>query len=565
MDPVYDRTTPRPVGDGNGDVVDLAEYLRILRRHVALLLTIVVLIVALATGYTLRLTPTYTSSSEVLVKPISPDPLVQGTVNLDTEKSLVTSDAVASLARTALSTDLSASTLAQHVTAEVPGEADILQISFSDSKPRVARAGATAFARAYLDFRRNQAIQSALDTVSQMRSRLAQLQTRFIDARNKAQTLPRGTESRAAAITERDALKTEISLLQQQIIQVGNQTADPGEIVSFATLPQSPSSPNVPVNIVLALLLGIFVAVVTVFLRDRFEARIRSREDLERIVSAPVVGLIPANRAVGHHPGFAMTADPQGTGAEAFRVLRTGVLAASRQRGVNVVLVGGALPGEGKTTVACNLAGVLAQADLRVLLLSADLRRPTVHQYLGINNRLGLSSILLRDVSVDAAKQRTDLERLDVIASGPQPANPSELLQSERMFTLLEELRNRYDFVVIDSPPLVPVADALELAPHVDGVLLVVDAASAKRNAVVHARIGLEQVGASIVGTILNRYRPKHVGGYAYRYSQTYTTEPEQPEQVSDVAADGTDVDGSEVADAEAAASGSGSQVTRNS
>jgi capsular exopolysaccharide synthesis family protein len=194
-------------------------------------------------------------------------------------------------------------------------------------------------------------------------------------------------------------------------------------------------------------------------------------------------------------------------------------------RGEGTLMVVSALPGEGKTTVAANLSVALAATDKRVVLVSADMRRPRIHEMFGLPNGRGLSNILTGQVPADLGVLDWRVENLYVCPSGPTPPNPAELLQSQRMRDLVAELRGLVEYVVLDAPPVLTVADPLVLAALVDGVVFVVDARSTERDAIAEARRRLEQVGAKVLGGVMNKVPPAgpHEYGYNYRYGYGQT------------------------------------------
>ncbi|WP_438434457.1 CpsD/CapB family tyrosine-protein kinase [Gorillibacterium sp. sgz500922] len=213
-----------------------------------------------------------------------------------------------------------------------------------------------------------------------------------------------------------------------------------------------------------------------------------------------------------------METNPASHVAEAYRTLRTNISFSSVDRAVQLILVNSALPGEGKSTTAANLAAAYAQAGKKTLILDADLRRPAVHRVFQATNRPGLSGVLSRQAELSEAIRPTGIENLDLIASGPVPPNPAELLGSQRMRSLLEELRSEYEVIIVDTPPTLAVADAQLLASLADGVLLVLDSGRIKRDYVKKAKASLEHAGARILGVVLNGVVDKERGSYRYGY-----------------------------------------------
>ncbi len=196
---------------------------------------------------------------------------------------------------------------------------------------------------------------------------------------------------------------------------------------------------------------------------------------------------------------------PQSPAAEAYRTLRTNIKFTSFDKELKSILVTSANAGEGKTTTIINLAIVMAQSEQRVLLIDADLRKPTIHQNISLSNHAGLSNFLINQVELDEVIQTIDDLGLHVITSGQQPPNPVELLNSKKMAEFLEQVKERYDIILIDTPPLLPVTDAQVLSRQVDGVLLVISSGKSLGDHVKKAKNLLEHVGGVIIGTILNK------------------------------------------------------------
>ncbi|HXY73203.1 MAG TPA: CpsD/CapB family tyrosine-protein kinase, partial [Actinomycetota bacterium] len=247
----------------------------------------------------------------------------------------------------------------------------------------------------------------------------------------------------------------------------------------------------------------------------------KSRGELERRVGAPVLAAIPRFQGWkrGQQPILVMVTDPKSYVAEAYRTLATNVLYVASQRPLSVVLITSSTGGEGKTTTAANLGLALAQSGKRVILVSADMRRPRLHEFFSIENRRGLSDLLqgkatLVDVAVAAADRN-----LRVVPAGPVPENPAGLLGSRRAAEFLESARSVCDFLVLDAPPALAVADASTLAPRADGTLYVMDAERTGRTAIEQARNQLENVGANVIGTIYNAFDPSHAASYGYYYA----------------------------------------------
>lgn len=295
-------------------------------------------------------------------------------------------------------------------------------------------------------------------------------------------------------------------------------------VVREATEPTGASSPDLRTNLVLGLLLGLVAGVAIAVLRELLDTRVRTEADLARVTEVPVVGSITADPDAQRHP-LALGRDRQGRRAEEYRRLRTNVQFLDVDGPLRSVTVTSCLPGEGKSTTTINLALALADAGVRVALVDADLRRPAVADQLGLEGSAGLTTVLVGRAHLDDVLQPWGGTSLTVLTAGQVPPNPSELLGSRAMSTLLAELTARVDVVLIDSPPLLPVADAVVLSTLTEGTLLVAQSHRVHRQQLGEGLAALEAVGARVLGVVLNRTRTR---GDSDAYG-SYTAEPAAP------------------------------------
>ena len=211
--------------------------------------------------------------------------------------------------------------------------------------------------------------------------------------------------------------------------------------------------------------------------------------------------------------------DPKNPAAEAYRVIRTSVQFAQAGKELKTIALTSCTPNEGKSTTIANLAVVLTQAGKSVLLIDCDMRNPTVHKNFNLSNKLGLSSCISMDTALSDAVQKTSIEGLYALTAGVIPPNPSELLGSERMQNVLQRAKEEYDYVLIDTPPVMPVTDALIVSRFVDGMILVIASAEVKVEMAREVKNQLVNAGANILGVVLNKVRSEHHGyGYGYYY-----------------------------------------------
>lgn len=307
------------------------------------------------------------------------------------------------------------------------------------------------------------------------------------------------------------------SLLKQQLETAVNAElgASNVRIVERAEVPLRPSTPNVPLNLVLALVAGALAAAAAAFGCEYFDSSVKSGDEVEGLLQLPTLATIPnfqlARRAAysGKAPlagpaEIVVLTEPRSPVAEAFRTLRTALLFSTAAAPPKVVLLTSASASEGKTVSSLNLASTLAESGARVLLVDVDLRRPSCHVRLGTDNLRGLSNFLAGQASLEDVTLALPSPRLDFIPAGPLPPNPAELIGSPRMRDALATLRERYDFVILDTPPVLPVTDTLLLARDVDGAVLVVKGHDTPRDLVRRARDLLVRASVPLLGVVVN-------------------------------------------------------------
>lgn len=237
-------------------------------------------------------------------------------------------------------------------------------------------------------------------------------------------------------------------------------------------------------------------------------------------------------------------ADPKSPVAEAYRILRTNIEFSSTDRKIKVILVTSSGPAEGKSTTAANTAIAMADANRRVLLIDCDLRKPAIHRMFGLVNIKGLTNILVEGIEYSDITNVTEVENLEIITSGPKPPNPAELLGSRRMKEFLDRVREDYDVVIIDAPPVLPVTDAAVLSQYVDGVILVAGYGVTTFEAAAQAKASLQKVNARILGVVLNGVPVDRGGGYYYYYYYYYDEQGRKKKRRSSAVQQSVSVDG---------------------
>ncbi len=301
-------------------------------------------------------------------------------------------------------------------------------------------------------------------------------------------------------------------------------------ITDKATIPTGTVSPNVTRNLALGVVLGILLGIGIAVLRDLLDTSISSTDDVAAVTPVPILGNINSDpAAVAKDQVTALSeATPW---AEAFRVLRTNMQYVEVDQDHRVFVVSSSLPGEGKSTTSASLAITLAMAGESVALVECDLRRPTMAKRFGLDDAVGTTSVLIGKITLDDALQVQRETGVTVLTCGPRPPNPSELLQSHAMELLVKDLRSRFDVVILDAPPLLPVTDAALLAARSDGMLAIVRHGKTTRDQLAHALERVDSVGGKCVGVVVNLVPPKRGRdrgyGYGYGYDYPYTADDE--------------------------------------
>jgi len=287
------------------------------------------------------------------------------------------------------------------------------------------------------------------------------------------------------------------------------------EIVDSAKPGLKPVRPNKPLNIALGIIIGLVVGIGLAFFIEYLDTSVKTIDDVERSLQCAVLGVIPQN------VGLLMDEGTESPHAEAYRVLRTNLLFSRKDDKLNTVAVVSAGAGEGKSTTVFNLASVFAQSGQRIIVVDSDLRRPTLHKMLKVTNNLGLTNYLLKQNTLEEVIQTTKLPTLDFLPSGKLPSSSLGILSSGQMRDLISELKQRYDFVFFDSPPIMGVSDASILASEVDMTLQVIQYRRYPQPMNIRAKQLIEKVGGNLVGIVLNNINMSQDESYYY-YSGYY-------------------------------------------
>lgn len=407
----------------------------------------------------------------------------------------------------------------------------ILDITVVDTDPLRAAAIANAVAEELVRQSPGGSESPEAGIRRDVEEQLRDLKSRIDMAREEVQNLEAAIlqEDSARAIAE---LKNRRDLLQQQISQwqatyaqlytayTGNQ-ANTLTIVEPAEPNYTPIGPQTSTNVLLAGATGALLAVGAILLLEYLDDTVKNGEEITELTGLPFLGLIPRVREKATEQLLTQH-EPRSAFSECFRTLRTNLQFSGFDRPLRTILVTSPQPTEGKSTIVANLGVVLAQAGRRVIVVDTDLRRPILHHIFHKENEWGLTGALFGEgLQTDDGLLSTGVENLRFLPSGPLPPNPSEILGSQRMGDLLSHLQEQADVVLLDSPPLLTMADASVLAARVDGVVLVADAGKTRREALKKAAEALRRVGARTLGVVLNRVG-LHSEGYSYYYYYSY-------------------------------------------
>ncbi|MFN8487890.1 MAG: polysaccharide biosynthesis tyrosine autokinase [Caldilineaceae bacterium] len=346
--------------------------------------------------------------------------------------------------------------------------------------------------------------------------------------------------------TQITALQTKLTTLQANYAALLTNTqhgaANALNILEPASLPTEPIGSNLATNVLVAALLGFFLAAAGAYVIEYLDDSVKSAEDLQKTLGVTVLSTIPQIPSSGEGDArLVMVNNSSVPAMEAYRLLRTNLQFTMIDRILKLLVVTSSSPREGKSLTAANLSAAMARAGKRVVLVDADMHRPTQHRLFKLINNMGLTTALLNDqLPLDSLLQATTVPELLVLTTGPLPPNPAELLSSRRMHEILAKLTDRFDIVILDTPPIMAVSDAIILASFTDATLLVTRFAKTRRDLAKQALNALRQVNAHVSGIVLNGIAVGKSGYYNYGYYSDYNSLPKvmaaKPEQFTEPA-----------------------------
>jgi succinoglycan biosynthesis transport protein ExoP len=535
------------------DGPELRDYLQVIRRRKAIIALSVFVALGVALGLSAAQTPRYKAIAKLLIRPRSVGTIFTGNAAqsndnperaVQTEIEVLEAEQVKALVRSSIGD-------APKVKVGPVGVTDVVSIRAESTDPERAPVIANAYANAYIDLRLKQAVDGFSAASKGIQDRIADLTSQIGRIGSELTSAPACVSQQAtpdacaqrttieqSIASRRASLEGQIATFRERIdqLQVDSELSNGAVVlITPAARPDEAFAPTPMRNALLGGFLGLLLGVGLAFLREYLDDSIKGKEDFERAVPGmPVLGLIPIvpDWKTKEEGRVVSMTDPNSTTAEAYRILRTSIQFMGLDRTVRIIQVTSPNAAEGKTTTLSNLAVAFAASGLRTVVVDCDLRRPRLHAFFRVANTTGFTSVLLGDVGLTKALQPVPgQERLLVLASGPLPPNPSELLSSRRTAELFQTLSSQADVVLVDSPPCLPVTDALVLSQRVDSTILVTTAGTTTQKAAARATEMLMQVNAPLAGAVLNGVTVESgYGRYAYGYYSAQST-PDQVHQ----------------------------------
>jgi len=422
--------------------------------------------------------------------------------------------------------------LAKNLHVSLIGDTQLVVVTVEDADPQGAADIANEVVRVFSQQNRELQASRYAATKQNLQQELSRIQAEINDAQNTLDALESATtpeqkirrnQLRALIDQERSSYTTVLKSYEQVRVTVA-QTLDNLNVVEPARPETAPVRPKTSLNILLAALVAAMIGVGLVYIFGYLDDSVKSSEELERLIDVPTLASIPRIGGGDFPDKLIVATDSKSPIAETYRMLRTNIDFATIDRPIRTIVVTSSRPSEGKTITIANLGVALAQTGKRVILVDADLRRPTLHKYFEQTNMRGVTTALLRhsEDSVSDHLMPSGVHNLRLMPSGPLPPNPAELLGSQRMATLIEELSMQADVVLFDSPPLLAVVDGALLSHVCDATLLVALAGVTRADALRSSKDHLLQSGARLLGTVFNQVSAAHGGYYqAYYISET--------------------------------------------
>jgi capsular polysaccharide biosynthesis protein/Mrp family chromosome partitioning ATPase len=513
--------------------IDLRECWQIVRRRWVVILVITVIGAIAGAGYAFVSAPSYASTSQVVVTGVTQGPLNQNSqvnlqVNMSTEQAVAQSTPVIAQAAKIINAqpaelqEAAAKRLSVTVPASTLTTSNVLQITWKAATPAAARAGANAFATAYLSYRHQELAGQIASLEAILSKQVDTLQKQIAHLTAQLSEVRSGSSGHQSLVIRLNELTNQESTASNQLASLPTYNDTGGSVID-AALPTSPAGLGHAVTLALGVLLGLLIGLVLAFVRDAFDDRVRDPAQLERRLGAPTLAVLPpaehvpgAGRSGGQEhkaPAIATAGSPDSRAAEAVRALRATLVAVAARRSLRTILIVATDAYTSPSRIAAELGVALAESGRRVLLVAADMRGSVLPEIFDLPNTTGLSDLLVGGGDPEVLTRRPRqaggvklpsviAKRMGVLPSGPQMAHALSILDSGAMVGLLQSQREAYEFVVLDSPPVTVAADGLAMAGQVDAVVVLARDARTRGRAIEDLRRRLDQVDAVLLGGV---------------------------------------------------------------
>jgi len=515
-----------PLVDPVDEGLDIRQYLSVF-AHWSWLIILSALLAGIASLYvSLNMAPIFQSTTTVLVneapatKGADYSSVLMSKQLTSTYAEMMANDLVLEQVADQVKITNSPEEMRKWIAINTVRDTQIIQVAVKTTDPafsaNIANAIVAAFSAQIQEIQTKRFAQSKLTLETQLAETDKQISS-FVGQTELAATPEEKDRLEAKVVEYRTIYSNLLSSYEQIRLSEAQSVSSVVQVVPAVANPV-PVEPNIWRNTILAALLGFLLAAVILIIRESLDDTVKTPNEISRKFGLPILGVINHHGSEANSP--ITISEPRSPVAEAYRALRTNINYASVDRPLRTILVTSAVPGDGKSTTIINLGVVLAQNGKKVIIADCDLRRPQIHTYFGLANRHGMSTLFSHSAEeLNSVRQTTAVDGLTVVTSGSLPPNPSELMGSQKLQTILGTMKNSADMILIDTPPTLTVTDASALAPSLDGILLVVRPGKTRISALRQTIEQLRQVNARILGVVLNDVA---VSGKSYSYHYNY-------------------------------------------
>ncbi len=509
--------------------LDIRQYLSLLVYRSWLIILVGIVAGAISYLISIRFPPIYESTTSVLVneapesKSADYSSVLMSKQLTSTYSQMMVNDLVLKQVASEFGLTNPLDEMKDWITVSPIRDTQIIKVSVKTTNPEfsanIANAVVKAFSTQIQDIQTQRFSQSKLTLEAKLADTEKQITT--YASQMEIATTPEEKERLEAKVTQYRTIYSNLLTSYEQIRLSEAQAVSSVVQVEPATANPIPVEPNLVLNTLLAALIGMLITGGIIVAREAFDDTIKTPDEVTRRFNLPILGVI------NHQPSKTDTLitirEPRSPIAESYRTLRTNVSFASVDRPLRTLMVTSAEPADGKSTTICNLGVVLAQSGKRILVADCDLRRPRIHTYFGLPNRQGMSTMIAHSEPLGNVRKSTPVEGLSVVTSGSLPPNPSELMGSQKLLSIFQNMLQSADMILIDTPPTLTVSDAATLAPSLDGVLLVIKPGTTRVSALKQTLDQFRQVNARVIGVVLNDVVTRgNPYGYHYNYYHNY-------------------------------------------